>query len=416
VTGFKSASALGLAVLLWAHTGSAQERSSEASDSSAKPTFAMHGYAVINYYNFAWQTDPRRRDAVDLERFVVEPSLRLNARLEFEAEVEFEHGGTGATLEFDPFEESGEFEQEVEKGGEIVIEKLQATYTWNPKLGIRVGRLYVPVGTVSSHDEPDEYFTTARNEAESALIPTIWHEPGLELFGRMGRLGYRALVVTGLDATGFSSANWIRGGFQQRFETVNASNLAAVGRLELAVGNAGTVALSGYYGNSAGNRPKADLQVPAYVGILSADAHLARGPFSVRGLMMYGHLQNSGVVSAANRNLSNALGVKRTPVGSAALAWFGEVGYDLLPALSHARSAAGQRLDLFARYDWYDTMYHTADGIFDNPRWERHAVTGGVNWRPDPHFIVKAQYSHRTVGLPSENREDTASLGVALLF
>jgi hypothetical protein len=92
------------------------------------------------------------------------------------------------------------------------------------------------------------------------------------------------------------------------------------------------------------------------------------------------------------------------------------VGYDLLPALSHARSAAGQRLDLFARYDWYDTMYRTADGIFDNPRWERHAVTGGVNWRPDPHFIVKGQYSHRTVGLQSDNREDTASLGVALLY
>jgi hypothetical protein len=29
---------------------------------------------------------------------------------------------------------------------------------------------------------------------------------------------------------------------------------------------------------------------------------------------------------------------------------------------------------------------------------------------------VKGQYSHRTVGLQSDNREGTASLGVALLF
>ena len=43
--------------------------------------------------------------------------------MRLEAELEFEHGGTGITMEFDKLEEFGEFEMEVEKGGEVIVEK-----------------------------------------------------------------------------------------------------------------------------------------------------------------------------------------------------------------------------------------------------------------------------------------------------
>ena len=46
-------------------------------------------------------------------------------QLEFEAEVELEHGGTGTSLELD-YEEFGEFEQEVSKGGEVALEEIKA--------------------------------------------------------------------------------------------------------------------------------------------------------------------------------------------------------------------------------------------------------------------------------------------------
>jgi hypothetical protein len=382
---------------------------------SSPSRFGVEGYGIINYYNYDWQTDPKRRDAIDLERLVIEPSFRVNERLRFDADIEIEHGGTGVTLEFDPFEEFGEFEQEVEKGGEIVVEKLQLTYSWSPALNLRAGRMYVPVGLVTSNEEPDEYFTAARNEAESALIPTIWHETGVGLFGTLGRLRYQGAVITGLDATGFSSATWVRRGHQERFETVNANNVAAVGRLDLDVASGATVGVSGYFGNSAGNRPKADLNLPANVAIVDAHATLARGPLRARGLLMFGHLQNAGEVSAANRNLSNNLNVKRTPVGSEALAWFVEAGYDVL-RLFRPAVEGGAGLDLFLRYDWYDTQHAVDDGVFDTPRWERHVVTTGVNWRPDPHLVVKGEYSRRTLGLATANREQTVALGVAFLY
>ena len=61
-------------------------------------------------------------------------------------------------------------------------------------------------------------------------------------------------------------------------------------------------------------------------------------------------------------------------------------------------------------------MYEVAEGVFDNPRWQREAITAGLNWRIDPAFIAKAQYSHRTVGLDTANTEDTISLGFGLMY
>ena len=61
--------------------------------------------------------DPDRRARFDIERFVITPRYQVNQKIRFESEIEFEHGGTGATMELDKFEEFGEFEMEIEKKG-----------------------------------------------------------------------------------------------------------------------------------------------------------------------------------------------------------------------------------------------------------------------------------------------------------
>ena len=86
--------------------------------------FSVSGYGVIHYANFDWDFEPKRPSAIDVERLVVAPKYHINDTIRLEAELEFEHGGTGSTMEFDKFEEFGEFELEVEKGGEIIVEKL----------------------------------------------------------------------------------------------------------------------------------------------------------------------------------------------------------------------------------------------------------------------------------------------------
>jgi hypothetical protein len=371
----------------------------------------ISGYGTINYANFDWQTDPERRAHIDVERFVVSPKYQMSDTIRLEAELEFEHGGTGITMEFDKFEEFGEFEMEVEKGGEVIVEKLAAVFEIQPAINFRVGHIIVPVGLVAKRHRPQHYFTTTRPESESNLIPTTWHENGLELFGSVGRLGYQVQVVNGLDSTGFSSRRWIVGGHQLRFETANAEDFAFVGRVDYTLMEGAVLGISGYYGDSADNRPKPDLRVDAHVSIVDLHGFYEVGGVKVRGLFLYGTLENSDLVSKANRNLSNNLNVKRTPIGSKALGGYLEVGYNLFAFFKSSRIC-----DLFIRYDNYDTMAAVEGKIFDNPRWERQTWTFGANYHPHPQLVFKGHYARRRLGTEVDNKENTFALGLGFQY
>lgn len=391
----------------------------ETADSGTRKGLGWAGYGVINYseydfYRNVQDDDPERRAKVDVERFVLMPHYDFGDGWRFEGEIEFEHGGTGSSVEYES-EEFGEYEMEVEKGGEIVLETAALVYEHSPVLNWRLGHIVVPVGMVNTHHQPTQYFTTTRSLAETALIPSVWHETGAELFGTVGRLRYSALLVNGLDSSGFSSSEWIRGGHQSRMEFANADNLAGVLRLDydLALG----VSLGGsyYYGDSADNRHQQNLAVEAPVTIAELHGRYERGPFTARGQVMRGTVENSDAVTLANRNSVNQgiRGISATPVGHAAEAAFIEAGYDIFSLFS-----AGEygRLDLFGRYDRYDTMAEVEGTIQDNPRFEVTASTVGLNYHPRPGLVFKGEYRQQehagTVGTDS----NTIAFGLGFEF
>ena len=388
--------------------------------------FSVSGYGVINYAHFDWELDPDRRAAIDVERFVIAPKYRINDTIRLESELEFEHGGTGSTMEFDKFEEFGEFETEIEKGGEVIVEKLTAVFSFQPSFNLRVGHIIVPVGLVAKRHRPQHYFTTTRPEAEAHLIPTIWHETGVELFGTLGSLKYQAQVVNGLDSTGFSSRHWIVRGHQLRFETANAEAPAFVGRLDYAFHENATVGISGYYGDTAANRPKPDVDFDAHVGIVSLHGFYEVNALKVRGLLLWGALENADRISKVNRTLSNNLNVKRTPIGSSALGYYIEAGYDILSFFKQPNNSTDRHnlkdtspdkvLDVFARYDYYDTMASVEGIIFDNPRWERSTWTFGINYHVHPKMVFKSHYALRRLATKEKNRENTFALGFGFQY
>ena len=388
--------------------------------------FSVSGYGVIHYSHFDWDLDPDRRAAIDVERFVIAPKYRINGTIRLESELEFEHGGTGSTMEFDKFEEFGEFETEIEKGGEVIVEKLAAVFSFQTALNFRVGHIIVPVGLVAKRHRPQHYFTTTRPEAETHLIPTIWHETGIELFGSLGSLKYQAQIVNGLDSTGFSSRHWIVRGHQLRFETINAEVPAFVGRLDYAFNEDATLGISGYYGDTAANRPKPDVDFDAHVGIVSLHGFYEMNAVKVRGVFLWGALENADRLSRVNRTLSNNLNVKRTPIGSSALGYYIEAGYDILSLFRQPRSNAKDTdlkdtppntvLDVFARYDYYDTMASVEGIIFDNPRWERSTWTFGINYHVHPKMVFKSHYSLRRLATTDKNKENTFALGFGFQY
>lgn len=363
--------------------------------------FSLRGYGVVNYYNNDYDTDPTLKDKFDAERLNLYLEYKFSDRISLKTEIEYEHGGTASALDLDTQEEFGEFEQEIETGGGVKLEQVHINFKIRPYFNVRAGKMKMYFGLHQSLDTPVQYFTTTRQEMENAILPLGWYETGIEFYGTFAkRFNYRAYVVSGLDASGFSSRGWIKDGYQQRFEMSNAASLAFSARLDYKFGTHKDtyVGVAAYINDAAANRPKEDMSESAYVTILEGHVTYNENNLRFNAIALYGNLENSNIVSIRNANLSNNLGVKRTPVGKNALGVSAEIGYNILPLITPNSS---QQLFPFVRYDYYDTMQDVEGSIVDNPRWERSTITGGFNWFVHPQIVVKAQYADRRLG--SEN-------------
>lgn len=96
------------------------------------------------------------------------------------SEIEFEHGGTESAVEMEA-EETGEYESEIERGGEVALEQFWIQKSFNRALNLRMGHIIVPVGMTNQHHLPTEYFTVYRPEGENTIFPCTWHETGIPL-------------------------------------------------------------------------------------------------------------------------------------------------------------------------------------------------------------------------------------------
>ncbi len=403
------------------------KKNQQKKENKFKSRFQLKGYGVVNYYNYKWDTDTEKRNAVDAERLNLYFNYKFSHKILLKTEFEIEHGGTGVTKELDKLEEFGEFETEVEAGGEAKLEQIYIDIAYRNYLNFKIGRFKVYFGLSQNLDTPDEYFTTHRPEMENELLPLGWYETGVELNGHLfqNKLQYRLAFVNGLDATGFSSRGFIKNGHQTRFEMANAENWAVALRLDYKFGSHKNsfAGISGYFGNTADNRPKPDLKATAYLALVEGHISYNEGPLRFNSVVLYGNLQNSDLITQRNKNLSNALGVKRTPVGKNVLGFSTEIGYNIL---SIKNQETKHKIYPFIRYDFYDSMYKTHTTITDNPRWERSVITSGLNWFIHKGVILKAQYSNRTLGskkldsqgaLTNNNeKEKTFSAGVGFVF
>ncbi|MBC8048278.1 MAG: hypothetical protein H7Y00_15870 [Fimbriimonadaceae bacterium] len=372
----------------------------------------MEVFGEMTFNMYDWETYTDKNNDIDLNRIVFEPEFHFSDKVKIEMEIEIEHGGTGSTMEFDKFEEFGEFEQEVEKGGEVLLEELELE--WNAKkwLALKAGKIRVPVGLVTDTYEPLQYFTTTFNNVEQTLIPTAWYSTGIGADLEFNKWNCKIVIVNALDNSQFSSANWIKRGALERFETVGADAFAAALRIDYATNKNSKIGISGYIGNSTPNRPKEDITDDAYVMIADLHAHQKIGALKINALLLIGNLQNADIISDANRNLSNNLNVKRTPVASGAIGYLIELAYDIF-SLMHIQN---NTLDVFAGYYYYDSMYNTTGDVFNNPRWERNEIRTGISYVWNKHIAIKSDVTFRTIGIPDMNKETTYTTALAFQF
>ena len=100
----------------------------------------------------------------DLPHVVIYLGYDFGKGWSFSSEIEFEHGGTESAVEIET-EEAGEYEKEIERGGEVALEQFYIQKEFMPQLRLRAGMQVVPVGATNAHHEPNQFFGVYRPEA-----------------------------------------------------------------------------------------------------------------------------------------------------------------------------------------------------------------------------------------------------------
>ena len=120
----------------------------------------------------------------------------------------------------------------------------------------------------------------------------------------------------------------------------------------------------------------------------------------------------SEAITVANRGLPNALEAKRTPVGSEALSYFVEAGYDVASLVGSDSSIIP-----FVKYDFVDSMHKTEGVVVDDDRYERSTITAGVDYFLTPEIVFKADYSRTSFGADSKIEDlDNFTLAMGYQF
>ena len=332
-----------------------------------------------------------------------------------QTEIEFEHAGTGSAVEKE-FTEAGEWESEIEQGGEVELEQFWLQKSFCPEFNVRAGHIVVPVGGLNNAHEPFNFFTVYRPEGEFTILPSTWHDTGISLWGKTPHWGYEVLVTAGLDGFMFDRDRFVHYGAKSPYEFRVANQLGYAARVDNYSVKGLRIGLSGFYGrtmhnsypNDLHNTRYADVKGRTFIGALDFEYKGKR--LIVRGNADYGYVGDAVTISTIKRNLSsNNAPYKKSPVGQQAVAAGMEAGYDIAPWFNVSDSP----FYLFARYEYYDSYIPAADQQ-DYPYTDRQRIAAGFNWFPIPEIAVKGEYSHRFLKTPYNN-EPSISLGIAYM-
>ncbi len=389
---------------------------------TALSRLSLGGYGEValsrNFYSdhFNRYKDPASYSGKSHGRFDI-PHVVLNIGYDFGkgwsfgSELEYEHGGTESAVEIDA-EESGEFEAEIEKGGEVALEQFWINKQfWKGELNVKAGEIIVPVGYMNQYHLPTEFFTVYRPEGENTILPNTWHQVGISLWGRTQQWRYEVQLLSGLDSERFKRNYFVHYGANSPYEFKIANSYAVSARVDNYSIKGLRIGVSGYYGHSFRNTlAKIGTEydgVKGALAIISGDFTLNRFNWIARGNFTYAHLGDADKISEFNKsNYTHHKYQDGSPfanenLGSSAIAWGIEAGYDIFSQI-HKTRALGQKLYVFGRYEYYNSMFR---GTYKNlyKYTAKNRLAFGVNYYPIKQVVVKGEYSYRFFKKPNNN-------------
>jgi hypothetical protein len=135
--------------------------------------------------NGQWQ------NGFDAHRFVLLPTYEITKNIIFNAEIEFEHGGTA-------------FDADDKLHGTVEVEQLFIDFKIVDYFNFRApGIDLVPIGYTNQHHEPTLFYSVQRPELANSLVPTTFKAPATSIYGVIfDGLSYQFQVSSSLEDFG----------------------------------------------------------------------------------------------------------------------------------------------------------------------------------------------------------------------
>jgi hypothetical protein len=352
--------------------------------------------------NGQWQ------NGFDTARMVLLPTYAITDNIIFNAEIEFEHAGSG-------------FDNDDKLHGTAEIEQLWIDFKIIDQFNWRApGIDLVPIGYINQHHEPTQFYSVNRPELYNGIIPSTWKVPGTSVYGTISEdLKYQVMVsatnedfgdsfdnrtaaktvplpgtpyfpgINGLNALAFS--NPPLGDFQQ------LSNAVAVsGRLDFTPtflpGFGGSI--SAYYSPNTTPRGAHD-DFGNFLGSSSLAMFDAEFRYRVpnTGLELRGEYVRVGFGNPANLRANNDSDPTEN-VGKSMFGYFGEIAYHI--PLGTILKSEWEAVP-FYNYTYENLQaggFAGTDANLPTGAGQRQFHTAGVAVFPSPKIVLKATYQH----------------------
>jgi hypothetical protein len=359
--------------------GLAPSAASTYQRSSQGVSFAGYGEMLLE--NFASESQSGAGSApttrFDILRAVLYTGYRFNDQFLFNSEIEVEHGN------------------------EIFVEFAYVDYLVNNNFTVRGGLVLLPLGLVNEFHEPNVFFGAKRPETEQRIIPSTFRENGGGILGSVGLVNFRAYVTNGMNGAGFTSAG-VRGG-RQRGIQARAAHLAFSGRVDITPVPGVFGGFSIYNGGSGQEQVVANGE-PLDLGTTIAEVHAQaqlRG-FDLRGLFARSTVDEAGTASVVLRLPSTA------PIAEQMQGGYIQAAYNVLN-----RRNTTVALTPYVRYERVDTQLEIPAGFVSDLARDGEFRTVGVDLKPIPNVVVKAEYQWIRNAANSGRNQFNLNLGYA---
>lgn len=338
------------------------------------------GITIGGYGEITYNQPKSKNGELDVQRLVLLFGYKFDDRVQFITEIEFEHVK------------------------EVYVEQAFVNYSISRNLNIKGGLMLIPMGITNEYHEPTTFNGVERPSMDGKIIPTTWREIGLGASGRIDDIGvkYQAYLFNGfLSHDGsvgkLKGTDGLRGGRQKGAKSsVDKFNLSA--KIDFYNIPGLKLGLAGYFGRTqASEGSEAPIGSDIGVSMIGIDGRYNLSKFSMKAQYINAKLSDT--------ELYNPLTGK--DLGSTLNGYYFETSYNVLSL------SARQKLDLFIRYEDFDTHAEVSGSLSRNPGYHRKEFTYGFSYHIAPGAVFKIDYQNKkTDNLNSSISQFNMGLGV----